>query len=39
MSEESFRAIRLLAQCEGVFLDPFYTGKAMAGLLDSAHRT
>ncbi len=27
-------AVRLLAECEGIFLDPVYTGKAMAGLLD-----
>ncbi len=27
-------AIRLVAQCEGILLDPVYTGKAMAGLLD-----
>lgn len=27
-------AIRLLARTEAVFLDPVYTGKAMAGLLD-----
>lgn len=27
-------AIRRLAECEGIFLDPIYTGKAMAGLLD-----
>ncbi|NLP63103.1 D-cysteine desulfhydrase [Paraburkholderia sacchari] len=27
-------AIRLLAQTEGLLLDPVYTGKAMAGLLD-----
>ena len=29
-------AIRLLAQSEAIFLDPVYTGKAMAGLLDHA---
>ena len=28
------RAIRLLAETEGVFLDPVYTGKAMVALLD-----
>ncbi len=27
-------AVRRLAECEGVFLDPIDTGKAMAGLLD-----
>jgi D-cysteine desulfhydrase family pyridoxal phosphate-dependent enzyme len=29
-------AIRQLAQSEGIFLDPVYTGKAFAGLLDLA---
>ena len=32
------QAIRLVAGLEGVFLDPVYTGKAMAGLLDHADR-
>lgn len=27
-------AIRLLAQTEGIFLDPVYTGRAMVGLID-----
>jgi len=31
-------AIRMVARLEGVVLDPVYTGKAMAGLLDLAHR-
>jgi len=26
--------MRLVAQTEGIFLDPVYTGKAMAGLID-----
>jgi len=30
---EGAEAIRLTARCEGIFLDPTYTGKAMAGLL------
>ena len=30
----SSEAIRLLAQTEGIFLDPVYTAKAMAGLID-----
>jgi len=34
ITEESAEAIRLVAQTEGFFLDPFYTGKAMAGLID-----
>ena len=31
---DGLRAGRLLARTEAVFLDPVYTGKAMAGLLD-----
>lgn len=31
-------AIRLVAQTEGIFLDPVYTGKAMAGLIDLIER-
>jgi D-cysteine desulfhydrase family pyridoxal phosphate-dependent enzyme len=31
-------AIRLVAQTEGVFLDPVYSGKAMAGLIDLIRR-
>lgn len=30
---EGIAAIRLVAQTEGIFLDPTYTGKAMAGLV------
>ena len=33
-TKECIEAIRLVAQTEGVMLDPVYTGKAMAGLLD-----
>jgi 1-aminocyclopropane-1-carboxylate deaminase/D-cysteine desulfhydrase-like pyridoxal-dependent ACC family enzyme len=33
-SPEGNAAIRRVAECEGIFLDPIYTGKAMAGLLD-----
>lgn len=33
-NEEGMEAIKLLARLEGIFLDPVYTGKAMAGLLD-----
>jgi len=29
-------AVQLLARTEGIFLDPVYTGKAMAGLIDYA---
>ncbi len=31
-------AIALLARTEGIFLDPVYTGKAMAGLIDHVRR-
>ncbi len=31
---ESIEAIKLVARTEGFFLDPVYTGKAMAGLID-----
>ena len=31
-------AIRLLAACEGILLDPVYTGKAMAGMIDHIRR-
>lgn len=33
-TKEGIDAIRLVAQTEGIFLDPVYTGKAMAGLID-----
>jgi len=33
-SEEGTAAIRFMAEREGIFLDPVYTGKAFAGLLD-----
>jgi 1-aminocyclopropane-1-carboxylate deaminase/D-cysteine desulfhydrase-like pyridoxal-dependent ACC family enzyme len=33
-TKEGIEAIRLVAQTEGLFLDPVYTGKAMAGLID-----
>lgn len=33
-NEEGTAAVQLLAQQEGVLLDPVYTGKAMAGLID-----
>lgn len=35
---ETIEAIRLLARTEGIFLDPVYTGKAMAGLIDLVRR-
>ena len=37
-SAEGNAAIRLLARTEGIFLDPIYSGKAFAGLLDLAER-
>lgn len=33
-TKEGIEAIRLVAQTEGFFLDPVYTGKAMSGLID-----
>lgn len=33
-NREASEAIRLLAETEGLFLDPVYTGKAFAGMLD-----
>lgn len=35
---EMGEAIRMLARLEGVLLDPVYTGKAMAGLIDLARQ-
>jgi D-cysteine desulfhydrase family pyridoxal phosphate-dependent enzyme len=32
------RAIRLLAECEGILLDPVYTGRAFGALVDLVHR-
>jgi 1-aminocyclopropane-1-carboxylate deaminase/D-cysteine desulfhydrase-like pyridoxal-dependent ACC family enzyme len=34
VSKECAEAIKLVAQTEGILLDPVYTGKAMAGLID-----
>jgi len=34
ISDGCIEAIRLVAQTEGIFLDPVYTGKAMDGLID-----
>lgn len=33
-TDEMIEAIRLLAKTEGILLDPVYSGKAMAGLID-----
>jgi 1-aminocyclopropane-1-carboxylate deaminase/D-cysteine desulfhydrase-like pyridoxal-dependent ACC family enzyme len=38
-SEEGAIAIRYLAEKEGIFLDPVYTGKAFAGFLDLHKRS
>jgi D-cysteine desulfhydrase family pyridoxal phosphate-dependent enzyme len=35
---EGLDAIRLVARTEGLLLDPVYTGKAMAGLMDQVRR-
>jgi len=37
-TEEMIEAVKLLASTEGVLLDPVYTGKAMAGLIDLIRR-
>ncbi|MFB0567323.1 MAG: D-cysteine desulfhydrase family protein [Candidatus Bathyarchaeia archaeon] len=34
LTPEAVDAIKLVAQTEGILLDPVYTGKAMAGLID-----
>ncbi len=38
VNKEVSETIRLVAQKEGIFLDPVYTGKAMVGLIDLIHR-
>jgi D-cysteine desulfhydrase len=37
-SEQGLAAIRQLARSEGIILDPVYTGKAFAGLIDLVGR-
>ena len=34
LNEETARALRLVAETEGILLDPVYTGRAMVGLID-----
>lgn len=34
LNEETAKAIRLVAETEGILLDPVYTGRAMVGLID-----
>lgn len=38
VTPDAAAAIRLVARTEGIFLDPVYTGKAMAGLIDLVRR-
>jgi len=38
MGEPELEAIRLFARTEGLLLDPVYTARAAAGLIDLAHR-
>ncbi|HTN53194.1 MAG TPA: D-cysteine desulfhydrase family protein [Anaeromyxobacter sp.] len=38
LGEPEKEAIRLVARTEGILLDPVYTGRAMAGLLDLARK-
>ncbi len=37
-NEEGMEAIKLLARLEGILLDPVYTGKVMAGLIDGINQ-
>jgi D-cysteine desulfhydrase len=37
-NEEGMEAVKLLARLEGIMLDPVYTGKAMAGLIDGVNQ-
>jgi D-cysteine desulfhydrase len=37
-TEEMAEAVRIFARVEGILLDPVYTGKAAAGLLDLIHK-
>ena len=37
-NDEGMEAVKLLARLEGILLDPVYTGKAMAGLIDGIAR-
>lgn len=38
LTPEAVEAIKLVARTEGILLDPVYTGKAMAALIDRIHR-
>lgn len=37
-TKECIEAIKLVARTEGIFLDPVYTGKVMAGLIDLSRK-
>lgn len=37
-TREGIEAIKLVAQTEGIFLDPVYTGKTMSALIDLIHK-
>lgn len=36
-TEQAISAVRLMAEVEAILLDPVYTGKAMAGLIEMVH--
>jgi len=38
LNEDVSEAIRLMAVTEGIFIDPIYTGKAVAALIDLIHK-
>jgi D-cysteine desulfhydrase family pyridoxal phosphate-dependent enzyme len=38
INKDTVEAIKLVAETEGILLDPVYTGKAMAGLIDQIKR-
>src|SRR4029077_2228380 len=38
VTEDGREALRLLARTEGILLDPVYTAKAMAGLIDDVRK-
>ncbi len=38
LTDAEREAVRLFARCEGLLLDPVYTGRAAAGLIDLVHK-
>lgn len=38
VTDQCLKALRFVARTEGIFLDPVYTGKAMAGLIDQIQK-